>query len=83
MTIHPPLLTAAPISSRADIFRLKALFSEERAQESTSHQSRLEWEELAIEWHTMANLAAGLNRDTSKVDIARWTALRADRPMAE
>jgi hypothetical protein len=58
MRLHPQLLAKAPVTSRSSIFRLKALFSEQRARESSEPRSRNDWEELAIEWHMMANLAA-------------------------
>jgi hypothetical protein len=61
--------TLAPIFNRAGMFRLKALSSEQRARESTNQQSRDDWEELAIEWHTMANLAAGASGETSQIEI--------------
>jgi hypothetical protein len=40
---------------------LKALSSEQRARDSTDPTSKQDWEELAIEWHTIANLAARMN----------------------
>jgi len=64
MTLHQCVLAKAPISSRAGVFRLKALFSEERARESTDQTSREDWEELAIEWHMMANLAASASGES-------------------
>jgi hypothetical protein len=65
MTLHQPVLPNAPIASRSGVFRLKALFSEERARESTDQAARKDWEELAIEWHMMASLAAGGERSTT------------------
>jgi hypothetical protein len=59
MTLHQSALPNAPIANRSGVFRLKALFSEERARESTDQASKKDWEELAIEWHMMASLAAG------------------------
>jgi hypothetical protein len=49
---------------------LKALFSEQRARESTDPTSKQDWEELAIEWHTMANLAAKMNGEISQIEVA-------------
>jgi hypothetical protein len=71
MTLHQPVLDAAPIASRASVFRLKALFSEERARESTDQTSREDWEELAMEWHMMASLAAGASDAISRTAVAR------------
>jgi hypothetical protein len=59
MALHQSVLPNAPIASRSGVFRLKALFSEERARESADQASKKDWEELAIEWHMMASLAAG------------------------
>lgn len=70
MTLHQETSASAPNPGRSEKFRLKALFSEQRARESTDQRSRHDWEELAIEWHMMANLAAGANGDSSQIEIA-------------
>ena len=64
MTLHQQIPTSAPITDRSDIFRLKALVCEERSRESSDPTSKQDWAELAIEWHTMAHLAARLNGDS-------------------
>jgi hypothetical protein len=69
MHMHPRLLSFAPVTSRTSVFRLKALFSEERARESSDQRSKLDWEELAMEWHLMANLAADEAGEISRIDI--------------
>jgi hypothetical protein len=69
MSLHPQLLANTP-TNRSGIFRLKALFSEQRARESSEPRSRNDWEELAIEWHMMANLAAGAKTESSQIDVA-------------
>jgi hypothetical protein len=69
MTLHEQILSSAPISDRSGIFRLKALFSEQRARESTNPTARQDWEELAIEWHMMANLAARANGEISQIEV--------------
>ena len=71
MAQHQPVLPNAPIASRSGVFRLKALFSEERARESTDPTSRDDWQELAIEWHMMANLADGASGERSPVRVIR------------
>ena len=71
MTVHQPALPNAPIASRSGVFRLKALFSEERARAPTDQTSRKDWEELAIEWHMMAHLAASANDENLPVGIVR------------
>jgi hypothetical protein len=67
MSLHPQILANAPFANRSGIFRMKALFSEQRARESSEPTSRSNWEELAIEWHTMANLADGAEARALKV----------------
>jgi hypothetical protein len=43
---------------QAALCRLKAIASEQRAKDATDPILRQDWEELAIEWHLLANLAA-------------------------
>ena len=71
MAHHRPVLPTALIASRSGVFRLKALFSEERARESTDPTSRDDWQELAIEWHMMANLAADESGEISPLRVIR------------
>jgi hypothetical protein len=80
MSLQQQVLADARAASRSDIFRLKAQFSEQRAQQSTDPKSRQDWEELGIEWHMMANLAAAANPEISGSDSGRRTAQQADRP---
>jgi hypothetical protein len=79
MRLHPQLLAMAPVTSRSSIFRLKALFSELRAKESSEPRFRDDWEELAIEWHTLANLAAKAERESIQIDDASIAAGAAIR----
>jgi hypothetical protein len=44
--------------NRTDMYRLKAQVCEQRAIEASDPTSKRDWEELAIEWHTMASFAA-------------------------
>ena len=37
---------------------MKALACEQRAKDASDPTAKRDWEELAIEWHTMANFAA-------------------------
>jgi hypothetical protein len=60
MTLHQLIPIRAPITDRSGVLRLKALFCEERSRESSDPTSKQDWAELAIEWHTMAHLAARL-----------------------
>jgi hypothetical protein len=71
MTLHQQILTSAPTSDRSDVFRLRALFCERQARESTGWTSKQDWEVLAIECYTMAHLAARMNGEISQIDVAR------------
>ena len=60
MTLHQQIRKSAPVTDRLDVFRAKALFCEERAREASNLTSKQDWAELAMDWHTMAHLAARL-----------------------
>jgi hypothetical protein len=47
-----------PIKNRADLYRAKALIAEQRAKETSDPTTKQDWEQLAIEWHMMASIAA-------------------------
>jgi hypothetical protein len=47
--------------TRTDMYRAKALDCEQRAREASHPTSKRDWEELAIDWHAMANFAAREN----------------------
>jgi hypothetical protein len=69
MTFHHEIAASAPSPNRSRQFRSKALLSEQRARESTDQRSKQDWEELAIEWHMMANLAEGENGEISQIEV--------------
>ena len=52
-----------------DKYRTKALLCEQRVVEATDPTSKRDWEELAIEWHTMANFAARSNGETHSIEF--------------
>jgi hypothetical protein len=56
-------------SNRTGMYRIKALVCEQRASESSDPTSKQDWQELAIEWHTMANFAARASGETALVEI--------------
>jgi hypothetical protein len=56
-------------SNRTGMYRMKALVCEQRAHDSSDPTSKQDWEELAIEWHTMANFAARASGETALVEI--------------
>jgi len=70
MTLRQPVLDRVPITSRSGVYRLKALCSEALAKESTDPKSRQDWEELAMEWHIMANLAGSASDEISPNEVA-------------
>ena len=53
MALHQQIPKSATIADRSDVFRLKALFCEERARESSNLTSKQDWAELAMDWHTI------------------------------
>jgi hypothetical protein len=75
MSLHQQVLADAPATSRSDVFRLKAQFSEQRAQEATDPWSKRDWEELGTEWHMMANLAAAANPEISQTEASQRTTI--------
>jgi len=52
------------------MYRLKAQVCEQRAIEASDPTSKRDWEELAIEWHTMASFAAKASGEAALVELA-------------
>jgi hypothetical protein len=52
-----PQTISASFSALSGSARSKALFSEQRARITNDPIARKAWEELAMQWHLMANLA--------------------------
>jgi hypothetical protein len=50
-------------------YRLRALASEQRAREASDPAIKKEWEDLAIQWHLIAHVAAELRGNASKIDV--------------
>jgi hypothetical protein len=51
-------------------YRLRAPASEKRAREGSDPAIKKEWEDLAIQWHLIAHVAAELRGNASKIDVA-------------
>jgi hypothetical protein len=51
-------------------FRLRAIQSEQRARDASDPLIRGEWEELAIEWHLLANAIAQESGEIPQIDVA-------------
>ena len=56
------------MDTKSDDFRVKALVCEQHARETTDRAIRRQWEDLAIQWHLMANQAARLSGQASQDD---------------
>jgi hypothetical protein len=51
-------------------YRFRALASEQRAREASDPAIKKEWEELAIQWHLIAHMAAELGGHVPRIDQA-------------
>jgi len=51
-------------------YRLRALASEQRAREASDPAIKKEWEELAIQWHLIAHMAAEQRGHVPRIDQA-------------
>jgi hypothetical protein len=51
-------------------YRLRALASEQRAREASDPAIKKEWEDLAIQWHLIAHIAAKLRGHIPRIDTA-------------
>lgn len=49
--------------------RLRALASEQRAKAASDPVSRREWEELAMQWHMIANVAGEMEAKVPQLDL--------------
>lgn len=56
--------------SQFQIVRLKALMCEQRARETTDPAGKESWQELAIEWHAIANASAKADDDTPQLQFS-------------
>jgi hypothetical protein len=53
------------MNARCEAYRSYALLSEKLARAASDPLGRLEWEQTAIDWHRLANLAAQSDGDDS------------------
>jgi hypothetical protein len=51
-------------------YRLRALASEQHAREASNPAIKKEWEDLAIQWHLIAHIAAELRGHLPRIDTA-------------
>ncbi len=54
---------------RSNDYRLKAVASEQRAKLASDPGLKSEWQELAIQWHLMANLSAQATDKIPQIDV--------------
>jgi hypothetical protein len=54
----------------SQIYRLKALAAEQRVRDSSDPAVKSNWEELAIEWHLLANAIAKANDQIPQVGFS-------------
>ena len=52
-------------------YRLRALASEQRAREASDPEIKKEWEDLAIQWHLIAHIAAELKGYGPRIDTVK------------
>jgi hypothetical protein len=58
------------MKSESQLFRLRAIQSEKRARDASDPLVKAEWQELAIEWHLLANAVAQTSGETPQIDLA-------------
>jgi hypothetical protein len=54
---------------QTEMYRLRALQSEQRARSASDPLVRAEWEALAIEWHALASAAVQGPDDFEQIEI--------------
>ena len=58
------------MESQSNLCRLRAISCEQRAAECTDPDAKLEWKELAAQWHALAHALAGGSSDENDLDFA-------------
>ncbi len=58
------------MSDQSKAYRIRAIASEQRAASTVDPLLKKEWEEIAIHWHMIANLAAQMNEAAPKSGAA-------------
>ena len=64
------LRLAVSMVDPSSTYRLRALASEQRASEASDPAIKREWEDLAIQWHLIAHIAAELRGHLPRIDTA-------------
>jgi hypothetical protein len=58
------------MKAQSRTFRLRAIQSEQRARDASDSLVKAEWDELAIEWHLLANAVAQASGEIPQIDVA-------------
>jgi hypothetical protein len=58
------------MKAKSRTYRLRAIQCEYRAATVSDPHLKAEWEELAIEWHLLANAIGKASGETPQIDIA-------------
>ncbi len=59
-----------PMESQSNLSRLRAISCEQRAARCTDPDAKLEWTELAAQWHALAHALASGSSDENDVGFA-------------
>jgi len=57
------------IRTQSKVYRLRAAVCDQRAGQVTDPALKRDWQELAIEWHVLANVTAKENCEVDQLDI--------------
>jgi hypothetical protein len=60
---------SAPELDLSATYHLKAVGCEQQAEHATDQATVLEWGQLAVQWHSMADQDAAMSADLSRVDF--------------
>jgi hypothetical protein len=65
-----PAFQSVPEFALSEKYHLKAVGCEKCAERASDQTTEHEWQELATQWHSMADQAAGMSDDPSRNDPA-------------
>jgi hypothetical protein len=64
-----PAYQSVPELDLSAKYLLKAVGCEQQAEHTTDQTTEQEWRQLAVQWHSMADQAATMSADSSRVDL--------------
>jgi hypothetical protein len=59
-----------PMSDLSYLYRSRAVACEQRCREISDPALKREWQDLAIQWHLMSNVAAQADGQISQIEMA-------------